>query len=230
MNREEMLAHKSTLEAQLRSLDQALDSTYESLNEQFKTADKKTREQLVWQLPELSYNSYSMLQDMGFKTGSSVYATVPPADEDWVINVPPAAFGQYVLGVGEGYEYNDMSVLYAHYKGVILNILCMHQEDYYIWAETTHILRDMNKLSVKLKNRFDVKWARVMVFRAIKDALKPPVSRKETSYYMDSIQFKKCANCGREAENFISQEYETLYLVDGICDRCRTELCLGAQI
>jgi hypothetical protein len=220
----------SQLKRELYALEQSRAIAYEDLKTQFQTANKKEREALAMQLPQLTPYHIDLLQTAGFRTGSSVYSNATPADVDWVINAPSTAFGTHALSCGDGWQYDEMDVLYAHYNGELYNIICVDNRAYDIWQETTELMKHLHQTEPALMRRMDIKWARVRLYRAIKDVLEPPVSGKKTSYYKDAIQFRKCGNCGREAHNFISKEYEDQYKLDGICDRCRTELNMGTQI
>lgn len=218
------------------SLQGAMMKAYDELQIAFKTANKQTRKQLVFCLPELTPGHYDLLEIGGFKTGSSVYADVEPDDEDWVVDMPPRAFKGYTLGSDNGWEYNDMVVLWAHYHGKILNILCMQGDLYRAWKIATDTIMVLNMDNADnsfnpFKDRLRHKWARVMLFRAIKDAMMPPKPYTGPSYHHgDAIRLKKCVHCDREARVFISGEYEAQYQKDGICDRCRTELGIGQQL
>lgn len=212
------------------SLQGAMMKVHDELQAAFKTANKQTKKQLVFCLPELTPGHYDLLETGGFKTGSSVYADVEPDDEDWVVDVPPRAFHGYALGSEDGWEYNDMVVLWAHHNGKILNILCMQGDLYRAWKSATDTLAALNAKDQEWQSRLRHKWARVMIFRAIKDAMMPPAPHKNPTYYEDAIRLSKCCVCDREARVFISGEYEAQYHKDGICDRCRTELGIGQQI
>lgn len=217
------------LKQQLAQYEREQSQAYDELEARFKTADKKERERLTFELPEMPYSMYCTLTDIGHRTGSTEYCTVEAKDEDWVINMPPKAFGRYALGDIKGWDYSDMSVLYAHYEGKLLNILCMELEDEHFWVHATAILKNLAR-TPEIQERLNVKWARVMIFRALKDALKPPREAQKPMHYSDAIANARCCHCGRESIAFLSAEYKVLYQVDGICDRCRTELSIGRQI
>jgi hypothetical protein len=219
------------LQRELNDLKQAILVDRARLQEQFRVATKAERDELTWQLPELPYYQYDLLQEAGFMTGSKVYSSAVPQDEDWVVNAPPLAFEPNYLSSGNGdpWAYDEMAVLSAHYDGNLINIICAQADTYDLWKKTTLVMKDAFHMLPLLQDPMNIKWARVRLFRAIKDILERPVPGKKMQKD-DAIQFNVCAWCHREARNFISKEYENQYNVDGICDRCRTELKVGHQL
>ena len=203
--------------------------------------------QALTEVPELSGGLMDLLRNEGFRTGSSVYSSAKPMDEDWCINVPTLVFQGYALDVAKNWRDDDklywdennpdgMGVIYAHRYGTIMNIMCF--ADYQMmmaWYHTTIIMnriREMNvpkslfwarrfDESISLTDVFDEKWKRVRVFRAIKDILAPHKPLNEPLSPSEAWDRNCCRICGKEAINFIDQVSRKDWEIDLICDRCR---------
>jgi hypothetical protein len=194
---------------------------------------KEERIEATMKLPMLSESLYDLLERDGFKTGSDIYSNVEPNDYDWCINVPPHAFSGFALNTDADYWINDgFASVYAHYHGNLLNIICF--SDYELmqaWFMATKVMRRLsNQYQVDQYGRvvadigalFNEKWARVRVFRALKDIFWPMRELPEPLDRQEALQHHMCMICGREAVNFTCKAARVAYQESGICERCST--------
>lgn len=178
----------------------------------------------VWDMPELPENYFDglTLPGQGFATGSAVYSDAEPADLDFVVNVPPTVYEGYGVNTqDDGYwESDGMTVVYAHYNGKLLNIICVSDYDNFkAWQQATEIMRSLYvNYSLLGLHR---KWARVRVFRALRDVRYPVKPRHIWLELSEAIKYNKCLRCGREAINFIDKRHKEMWQEDALCDRCR---------
>lgn len=192
----------------------------------------KSREELIkeaWLMPELPETVFhSLTHELGgFITGSTVYFSAEPNDLDIVVNAPPTIFEEWATNtLHTGYwEADGMTVVYAHYNNQLLNIICI--SDYNVfkaWYFATEIMKLLfNSAAYGPKLNFNRKWARVRVFRALRDVLTPVVGRTKPLSHEDAIKYQKCVYCHREAINFINKDSKRRWEATGVCDRCAEE-------
>ncbi len=174
--------------------------------------------------PPLSPSLWNLLKEEGFKTGSEVYApNMESADEDWCVNLPPAAFEGYAAGVEDGgYLGSGFTSLYAHDgNGKAINILCFGSYKLFLsWRKTTEV---MVQLMENFDSPFDKKWCRVRVFSALKDIFWPVRPLTRDLGIQEALKYRKCKRCGRRAEFFSTAPARRAYLDSGVCERCTEE-------
>ena len=183
----------------------------------------------AWKLPELpQYLFDTLVLGMGgFMTGSKVYGDADSAaDEDWVVTIPPHVFKGYAVGTGQDYfDQGEMTVLYAHKDGQLLNIICMSDHDQMkAWERTTTLMAEI-QASQGRRIFFD-KWKRVRVFRAFVDIFWPATEvygRRDISI-SEALEWRVCIRCGREAINFTNKPMREQWERTGICERCEPSL------
>lgn len=201
---------------------------------------ESTRQQ-VMQLPNLPNKFIDLLEETGFRTGSSVYSNATPNDIDWCVCVPPHVFDGYVVSAkgapldpDPDYNHGGLTVVYGHRYDTIHNIMCFADiSDMNAWWITTRIMQHLKRQRIPygwneqgtadLNDLFDSKWKRVRVFRAFRDVFTPVEPLQQRLSMAEAIDRHKCRRCGQEAINFIDTHARNLWKMDGICDRCREE-------
>lgn len=230
--------YKRDLEA--KELDRQREVAIQQRLEKLKATDtsKLTKKEIIdltWQLPELPDNMYDLLtEEGGFITGSSVTSNIESAkDEDWCIMLPPNVFYEWCLGTSnEGYwESDGFSTVYCHRNGVLLNIICFSDANLFTaWFAATNVLKIIKdnvilppKFSaygkVNVSDMLAVKWKRVAIFRAIKDAFYEPHVKKPMDKEL-AFKLNKCSECSREAIYFTCRAARDYYNANCICERC----------
>lgn len=195
--------------------------------DRIKGMNKAERMKLAFTYPELTAGHMDLLYDdqFAFMTGSTVYSPYPgrAKDVDYVILIHPQAFNGYAVGanMSDYWEEDGMDTLYAHRKGILYNIICVGDPELFkAWRETTDIMRSLMVNCSALG--FERKWARVRVFRALRDVLWP-VEQKPTFAQLDhhdAVSLHKCRLCKREAINFTCKPAREYWENTGICERC----------
>lgn len=228
MNIGQLYKERKQLNKQLGEIQHSIYEANKKVLEQLKWMDKSDRIRLTFTYPELSIGCMDLLTDesFAFKTGSTVFSPRPENanDIDYVVLIHPRAFTGYAVGAEEAdyWEEDNMSVLYAHRDGKLYNIICIGDlELFNAWRRATEIMQSLmaNCSGLKLER----KWARVRIFRALKDVLFPVRPKRTAVAYDIAIKHNMCVSCGREAINFIDKAHRESWQKDGICDRCREE-------
>lgn len=197
-------------------------------NEDFCLPDNANKERViksVRSLPPLTEEHIGYLNSHGFRTGSTVYGDISEAkDVDWVVNLPPFYFSGHAAGVEDSEAYWDercMDPIYAHYDGVLFNIICMNDYSglFNAWKQTTDTMEFLYHASSAGKVMKE-KWQRVRLFRALLDIYWPV---QPTSYPLakeSALLQQVCTICGREAINFTCKAAKDHYLSTAVCERC----------
>ena len=203
------------------------------------SVDKMTKTERIratWELPELSSSLMDVLEDNGFKTGSTVYGNAEDAtDVDWCIMIPPEIFDGYALNTNDpGYwEADGFSSIYAHHRGKLLNILCFSNGNLCrAWWGATRVMEKMVGLTIPgmyqsqsdyyaLESTKDSKWRRVRIFRALRDVMFEVRPKGDPCSIKEAKEHHKCRICKREAINFTRMSERKKWENSGICERCR---------
>lgn len=205
-----------------------------------------TKEEIIaeaMKLPNIPMNLISLLEEQGFRTGSSVFSYVEPNDYDYVICIPPRVFEGYILGSSLDYfNENKFITGYGHVGSRLYNIIFM--SDFGLmeaWYMTTQVMHQMLSQTVslhyishgeiKMSDVLADKYCRVRIFRALADAFDTKVRGAGKSYQWnnrpkltleDAVKYRVCRDCGREAINFTVDKHYKHYLATGTCERCAT--------
>ena len=189
-----------------------------------------------------------VLDKNGFMTGSAFYMDESePPDIDWVVNVPPEVFGDHVIYCDnklsdKQYETGGFTACYGHYRGKVINIICVSKiEVFRAWYQTTAAMKMLAEIprSVmclnappadkwvtnaayfkEMKEVLSNKYNRVRLFQAFLDIFEEPSPLVKPLSYSEAKLYSKCKECGREARHFTSAKYRYLYRNTGICERC----------
>jgi len=201
-------------------------------------ASKLEKMEVLWQIPPYTQAELDNWISAGIiaPTGSAVYGRgVEPNDYDYVTSGPFAMFRKTIgppipkSEYGWPVEYADaVHVRWArHENGKLINFIFTTPDTEKAWAKATELL---DEITLRYPEIGRYKWRRVRMMRALKDVFITPAPTDGGPSLTECILKTICFNCGREAINFIDSAHEKQYRIDGICDRCREELGMGAQI
>ena len=221
------------IQKQIRKLqEEKVELQNEYIEKDLTGMTKKEIQAYAMTLPEIPNHLWEIMQTLGFQTGSSVFGNIDnPSDIDWVVDIPAYAFLYAPCAVPCGKinqdyiddDTADFVPLYANRNGQLYNIICIGNGlKLEAWRQTTDVLRHWCTLT-GLKDAMRTKWKRVRLFRALTDILEPvkPLYPHQKPTAHEALQYDKCSECGREANNFTCKSAKDFYKTTSVCERCQ---------